>query len=60
MVKVVEGKAVPTAVTVLLRGDQTAAVSGGLRAGEQVVLGLPSELMALTAGTRVQPVGGSR
>ena len=61
VVKVVAGKAAPTPVTVLLRGDQTAAVSGGgLIAGEQVVLGLPSELMALTAGTLVQPVGGSR
>ena len=60
VVKVVNGKAAPTPVTVLVRGDRTAAVKGGVQAGEQVILGLPSELMALTAGTPVQPAGGSR
>lgn len=59
VVKVVDGKAVPVPVTVLLRGESTAAVAG-ISAGDQVVLGLPSELMALTAGTRLQPVGGAR
>ena len=60
VVKVVQGKAVPTPVTVLVRGEQTAAVSGALVVGDAVVLGLPSELMALTAGTPLQPIGGAR
>jgi RND family efflux transporter MFP subunit len=59
VVKVVDGKAAPVPVTVLLRGESMAAVTG-ISAGDQVVLGLPSELMALTAGTRLQPVGGAR
>lgn len=60
VVKVVDGKAVPTPVKITVRGDEMAAVNSGLSAGDRVVLGLPSELMALTAGTALQPAGGSR
>ena len=59
VVKVVDGKATPVPVQVILRGEQTAAVTG-VADGDRVVLGLPSELMALTAGTRVQSAGGTR
>jgi RND family efflux transporter MFP subunit len=61
IVKVENGTARPVPVTVLRRGDDGAVVSppaGQLHAGDTVVVGLPSELMALTAGTRIAPQGG--
>ncbi len=51
VVRVVDGKAQPVPVTVLARGEQDAVIRGGLAAGDLVVTGLASELMALTAGT---------
>lgn len=51
VVRVSEGKADPVPVTVLRRGAQESVVSGNLKQGDIVVTGLPSELMALTAGT---------
>ncbi len=34
-------------------------MSGALKPGEEMVTGLPSELMALTAGTPLAPQDGS-
>lgn len=58
LVRVQNGQADPTPVMVLGRSGQQATVSGPIRAGETVVVALPSELMALTRGTALQPVGG--
>jgi membrane fusion protein, multidrug efflux system len=61
VVKVERGMARPVAVEVLRRGDASAVLApntGALSLGDTVVVGLPSELMALTAGTRIAPQGG--
>ena len=51
VVRVKDGKADPVPVTVTSQSGSEAIVSGSLAPGEVVVTGLPSELMALTAGT---------
>ena len=56
VVRLSEGKALPVPVTVLARGERDAVVRGGLAAGDLVVTGLASELMALTAGTPLRAV----
>ena len=56
VVRVGAGRAEPVPVTVLARGDGDAVVRGGLAAGDLLVTGLPSELMALTAGTPLRAV----
>ena len=61
VVTVENGSARPVAVTVVRRGERDAVVAaaeGKLKAGDTVVVGLPSELMTLTAGTRIAPQGG--
>lgn len=58
VVKLADGKARPVPVTVVARGTGSAVVSGPLGDGDAVVVGLPSELMALTAGTPLAPVPG--
>ena len=55
VVRVRDGKANPVTVTVTGGDGRDAAVRGGLADGDLVVTGLPSELMALTAGTSVAP-----
>lgn len=60
VVRVKDGKAEPVAVAVVSQNDREAAVSGPLEVGDTVVVGLPSELMALTAGTPVAPVAADR
>jgi len=60
VVTVHDGKARPVPVTVTARGVEGAIVGGSLRVGDVVVVGLPSELVALTAGTPVAPVGDTR
>ncbi len=61
VVKVENGTARPVPVKVLRRGDDGAVVAspaGDLKVGDTVVVGLPSELMALTAGTPVVAQAG--
>jgi hypothetical protein len=58
VVRVAEGKAQPIAVTVVTRASEGVVLSGAVAAGDRVVVGLPSELMALTAGTPLSPVEG--
>ncbi len=58
VVKLAEGKAQPVPVTIVARAAEGAVVSGQIAAGDQVVVGLPSELMALTAGMPLAPVTG--
>jgi RND family efflux transporter MFP subunit len=61
VVKVENDTARSVPVTVLRRGDDGAVVTAQgdeLKAGDAVVVGLPSELMALTTGTRVAPRSG--
>jgi RND family efflux transporter MFP subunit len=62
VIKAEAGKAEPVQVTVLGRGEKESAVEAGsgLKAGDTVIVGLPSELMALTAGTPVAPQEGGR
>lgn len=55
VVRVKDGKAEPVRVVVTAGDGREAAVIGELAAGDLVVTGLPSELMALTAGTPVAP-----
>lgn len=57
VVRVREGRAEPVPVVVAARGARDASVTGSLAAGDRVVTGLPSELMALTAGTPVRAEG---
>lgn len=54
VIRVRDGRAEPVPVAVLARGAREAAVRGALAAGDLVVTGLPSELMALTAGTSLR------
>lgn len=54
------GVADPVPVTVLGRSERVATVSGPVAAGEVVVVALPSELMALTKGTALDPVEGAQ
>jgi RND family efflux transporter MFP subunit len=56
VVRLDEGKARPVPVIVLARGDRDAVVRGDVAAGDLVVTGLASELMALTAGTPLRAV----
>jgi RND family efflux transporter MFP subunit len=56
VIRVQDGRAQPVPVSVKARAAQDAVVEGPLQAGELLVLGLPSELMALTAGTALRPV----
>ena len=55
VVRIKDGKADPVPVTVISESGTEATVSGDLKPGDVVVTGLPSELMALTAGTPVTP-----
>lgn len=54
VVRVRDGRTEPVPVTVAARGARELVVRGPLVQGESVVVGLPSELMALTAGTPVR------
>jgi RND family efflux transporter MFP subunit len=56
VVRVKDGRAEPVPVTVAAHGAREVAVEGAIAAGDLVVVGLPSELMALTAGTPLRPV----
>jgi hypothetical protein len=61
VVKVENDTVRPVPVAIVRRGDTGAVVApqaGELKAGDTVVVGLPSELMALTAGTPVAAQGG--
>jgi RND family efflux transporter MFP subunit len=58
LIRVRAGKADPVAVTVLSRGEQQATITGPVAAGDEVVVALPSELMALTKGMPLHSVEG--
>ena len=53
--RVKDGRAEPVRVVVTGGDGRNSTVRGDLAAGDLVVIGLPSELMALTAGTPVAP-----
>ena len=53
--RVKDGKAQPVRVVVAGGDGREKTVKGDLAAGDLLVTGLPSELMALTAGTSVVP-----
>lgn len=55
VVRAKDGKAELVRVAVAAGDGRSSAVAGDLAAGDLVVIGLPSELMALTAGTPVVP-----
>ena len=55
VIRVRDGKSEPVPVTVAGGDGRDTAIRGALAAGDLVVTGLPSELMALTAGTTVTP-----
>ncbi|MGE5235156.1 MAG: efflux RND transporter periplasmic adaptor subunit [Acidobacteriota bacterium] len=55
VVRVTKGHADPVPVTVVGNNGSEATITGALHAGDEVVTGLPSELMALTAGTALAP-----
>jgi RND family efflux transporter MFP subunit len=50
--------ATPVPVTLLATDGDRAVVAGAISEGDLVVVGLPSELLALTAGTSIAPVAG--
>lgn len=54
VVRVVDGRADPVPVRVIARGTRESVIDGGIAAGDRVITGLPSELMALTKGTSVK------
>lgn len=54
VIRVRDGRTEPVPVRVQARAATEAVVLGALQAGEVVVLGLPSELMALTSGAAVR------
>jgi RND family efflux transporter MFP subunit len=51
VIRLRDGRAEPVAVTVVARSRSEAVVQGSLAPGDSLATGLPSELMALTAGT---------
>lgn len=53
VVRVVDGRTEPTPVHVIARGARESVLNGGVAIGDTVIVGLPSELMALTKGTAV-------
>ena len=55
VIKVSNGRAVPVPVAIVGENGSEAVVSGGVKAGDMVVVGLPSELMSLTVGTTLAP-----
>ncbi len=57
VVRVRDGRTEPVPVVVASRSDADASVRGGLAVGDVVVVGPPSELMALTSGARVSAAG---
>ncbi len=59
VIRVMDGKADPVPVAVTSQSGTEATVSGALHPGDLVATGLPSELMALTAGTPIAPQGGA-
>lgn len=60
VIRVKDGKADPVPVTVLTQNASEAVVRGELHPGETVVVGLPSELLALTARTPLAPQASAR
>ncbi len=58
VVRVVAGKADPVPVHLLAGGTRRSAIDGAIAAGDVVVIGLPSELMALTKGTPLKASPG--
>ncbi len=58
IVRVRNGATEAVPVTVTSRSASAATVQGALSPGDTVVVGLPSELMSLSSGTRVVPTGG--
>lgn len=58
VVRVMNGRSEPTPVRVVARGAQRSVVEGSVGPDDVVVIGLPSELMALTQGTPIAPVTG--
>ncbi len=60
VVRVIHGVANPIEVEVVTRGNSTASIRGALTAGDDVVVGLPSELMTLAKGTAVIASNGGR
>jgi RND family efflux transporter MFP subunit len=53
VVRIVDGRAEPMPVRIVARGARESVIEGAVGAGDVVVTGLPSELMALTKGTAV-------
>jgi RND family efflux transporter MFP subunit len=56
VVRVRNGMTDAVPVVVSSRSTADASVAGRLAVGDRVIIGLPSELMALTSGVRVSPV----
>ncbi len=57
VIRLKEGKSDPVPVEVTGESGSEATVNGAIRPGDVLVTGLPSELMALTAGTPLAPRG---
>ena len=55
VVRVRDGRADPVPVRVVAGGARRSVIEGAVGAGDVVVTGLPSELMALTKGTPLKP-----
>jgi RND family efflux transporter MFP subunit len=60
IVRIANGKADPVPVRVAKRGESTVAIEGDVMAGDEVVVGLPSELMLLSKGTPLASSSGGR
>jgi len=58
VVKAAGGVATPLPVSVLVSDGERAVVTGALAEGDLLVVGQPSELLALTAGTPIAPATG--
>lgn len=58
VVKASSGVATPIPVSVLATDGQRAVIEGAISEGDLLVVGLPSELLALTAGTAISPQTG--
>lgn len=60
VVRIADGKADPVPVRVVTRGESTVVIEGEVEAGDELVVGLPSELMLLTKGTPLASSSGGR
>lgn len=60
VLKIKEGKSFPVRVEIIAEGDDETVVKGDINPGDDVIVGMQSELISLSAGSDVVPAGGGK